>query len=227
MTISYENTDQDAIAWNIYRVLGIPQNRQTMNRWRVRITLFCCALFFLLFHLASMFGDNWIWQLFWAVACASGAGVGNALAMKRNLSRQTRTLSKQGLFHSFIGPRTVTFDADGIRSRHAGGESLYLWHTVRQVNTTPTHFALSLSAQEFAFIPRRAFNGEAQEQEFLALVERYRTGVALGINTTSVKSVAAPATVAPSTTTPWYQSRYSVDVDTPEKQQTQRVNRVG
>lgn len=223
MTISYENTEQDAVAWNEYRVLGIAQNRRAVKTWRVRVTLLAAVLFFLLLHTTHVFGNDPLRHLLWAICFALAAGGGNALAMRRNLSRQTKLLKKQGTFHAFLGPRTVTFGPEGIRSRHAGGEALYLWHTIRDVAITPTHFAVSLGPQEFTFLPRRAFGSEAREQEFLALVERYRTGAALG--TLPLASTNAPSVSSASTgSVPWYQARYSVDVDTPDKQ-SQQVNR--
>ena len=39
MTITYENTEEDALAWNRYRVFHLPQTKREVARQRIAVSL--------------------------------------------------------------------------------------------------------------------------------------------------------------------------------------------
>jgi len=69
-----------------------------------------------------------------------------------------------------FGPRTVTVNEAGIISDHQLGRSEAAWSTYFKFHETARSFLLYQSADLVGILPKRAFTGAADLQEFRALL---------------------------------------------------------
>ena len=69
-----------------------------------------------------------------------------------------------------FGPRTVTVNEAGIISDHQLGRSEAAWSTYFKFHETAKSFLLYQSADLIGILPKRAFSGAADLQEFRALL---------------------------------------------------------
>lgn len=218
MTITYENTLDDATAWNLYRLTGIPENRRAMRQRQVIISLiYALVSTYLVADVVLKSADPLLHLcLFLPLLLATSLPAWSVSRNRGVAALQVKGLVKQGIFQRFLGPKTVTAGPEGLRATWPDGEMLYRWSAIQSVTTTDQYVALHYSAIEFTFIPFRAFASEAHRQEFLNTVERYR---AASKGAAPVHGATAANTPAGSAT-PWYQGRYSVESEKPD------VNRV-
>jgi hypothetical protein len=85
----------------------------------------------------------------------------------------------------------------------AEGETLRRWSALDRVEDAEEHLLFVYGNTEFVILPKRAFRDAAYEKEFIATVERFRTGEGV---------VTMNATPSPGATgaAPWWRNRNSV-----------------
>lgn len=215
MTVQYENTLQDAIAYNEYCHNHTPRLRRYNRRFRFLGPLAIIAGASLTLRLLQ--GHPLAW---WAwIILLLGAAFYFAIhpaVWRFALRKQVKLLSEAGAYKAFIGAYAVTIGADGIRSVASIGEALYRWDAVTSVVKTETHLFLFLSETMAVFIPRRAFADAAQETAFLAEIECYRAGaVAVPAVASAAVTPATQINNAPVSNAPWWsgQTASSVEAD--------------
>jgi hypothetical protein len=222
MTISFDNTESDAVAWNVYRVFGMPQPRRELARSRVFASLAASLVTGYLALLLTLGADGPASQ---TILMPGAAALGVALLTfalvyhlrlllePRLLARQTRRLVKRGYFDRFLGGKEVSPRLEGLRIAFAEGETTLRWTAIQRWAETDTHVYLFWSENDIISLPKRAFANDVQLGEFLALVERYRTGIV---------AVSVPI-AAGGSQNPWWHSRYGVESEAPDV----NVNRRG
>lgn len=214
MTIHYENTEADALAWYEYWA-NVPANRRSFVCRAALTAVVIGLLTFALSYFVLSPGRDWQWSLFTGVLTSVLWGVRVVCFARKELSNQVRHDLKYGRFRAFLGEHEASFTPQGIGWRSADGEGIIYWHSAQPVEVTPTHFVVSFGPKKVGFYPRRAFGNEAQEQTFLSFIEHHRNGGA------SSSSELSPTQLAADAPAPWYRSRYSIDVDTPDTQHQQ------
>ncbi len=207
MKISYENTDEDAVAWNYLRITQTPAGKKAQKNVRIALTL-CQALIGVIGYLlicVVLSVKSYVFGMLFSAALAGAFGyAAQSLQFRRVVRRQTRTLKKNGHFDQFLGPKEVTVSTDGMRTSWPEGETFRQWSALSGVEAAEEHLLFVYGDTEFVVIPRRAFRDAAHEQEFLATVERFRTGV---VAVTAGESQHSDASRTP----PWWRNRGGVD----------------
>jgi hypothetical protein len=96
-------------------------------------------------------------------------------------------------FQKYLGTRTASVEATGLRVVGATGERLLLWDGLTHAETD-TLDIFHLAPADAIVIPRRAFASDAHRQSFLSAIEAAKTGA------------VAPAQSQSQTQTWWTQS---------------------
>jgi hypothetical protein len=201
MTVTFENSDQDAIALNLFYNFHTPKPRRKHRIIHMvsPIVVFAALLTFF----ATTRPDDLGLPYFWLIL-VGGAAADFALhpwLMRRAVRRRTQQAVKQGKYLTLMGSQTLTATPEALVAKGPIAESRYNWSSIAAVSEGPEHLFLFLSESVALPIPKRAFTSEAQRTEFLALVDRYRTG-----------GVAVPAPVAVDDgRASWWHSRYGVE----------------
>jgi hypothetical protein len=224
MTITFENTEEDAVAWNVYRVFHTPLPRRALARYRIfaslAVSLMLGSLAFAL-AMDSTGGEGSTFEAMLPLLAAAAIGMCAftgvyALRLRlepRLIAGQTRTFVKRGDFNRLFGKKEVSVRPEGLRIAFAEGETTLKWTAIRRWAETDTHVFLFWSDNDIIGVPKRAFASEAQRTEFLALVDRFRAGAA---------AVPVPIAVDNGRSS-WWHSRYGVESETPDV----NVNRRG
>jgi hypothetical protein len=125
---------------------------------------------------------------------------------RQEIRRRTKRAVRDGRYAGFIGKHTMRLGVDGIHVTMPLGETKWNWSAITSIEQGKDHLFLFLSQQLAIVAPKRAFTDEAEMREFLALVERYRTGAS-----------ATPLPVAAGgSRNPWWHSRYGVESEAPD-----------
>src|SRR5688500_7719603 len=110
MKISYENTDEDAVAWNYVRLTQTAAGKKAQKSFRMILTL-CQALIgvigYLLICIILSVKSYAFGLLVSAVLAGSFGYAAQSLQFRRVVRRQTKTLKKNGHFDQFLGPKEV------------------------------------------------------------------------------------------------------------------------
>ena len=130
---------------------------------------------------------------------------------------------KRGLYRDYVGETEVAVSPSQLCYQNSKQRVSIAWDTVHRVECKSTQILFCLQNGGGIFLPRRVFASEVQEQEFLTLIARYRSHAGLPVASESVSTVPASA-VAPGTSTPWYQSRHSLDTETRDVQRVGQGN---
>lgn len=90
--------------------------------------------------------------------------------MARRIAARHRNLSlREG--GSYLGPRTFTLDADGLRIEGAHGMTLTRWPVIVEVSETAQTLLLWTDPGAAIMVPKDAFASDADRAAFVALVE--------------------------------------------------------
>jgi hypothetical protein len=207
MKISYENTDEDSVAWNYVRLAKTVTGRKAQKNLRIVLTL-CQALIGVIGYLVfcSLVGlriEPVILLLLGTLAGALGYGI-QLLQFRHNVRRQTKTLKKNGIFAQFSGPKEVTISPEGIVTSWPEGTFLRRWNSISRVEDAEDHVLFIYGDADFSIVPKRAFRDAAHQQEFVAAIERYKAGAG-AVATNHAPSVNAAGAA------PWWRNRNAVD----------------
>jgi hypothetical protein len=217
MTISYENTDADAIAWDIYRCYKTKPGQKEMKRGLITFLVLFHLLFGVLFTLLLPGQTGRIL----AATLLSGMLMTASVAHRgrQYVEAATRQYIKRGLFDHFLGHRTVTLKPEGYHIAWEEGETLLRWSRFKRWESDASHLYLFWSEEEFGSIPLRAFRNPAHMQQFLETLEEYREAAVNGVPV----PVIAPILVMKPTVTEappktensrnWWRDEQNIDTD--------------
>lgn len=96
-----------------------------------------------------------------------GHGIADLAAGRWRL-RQRNSAGREGVHW---GPQRMMADADGLFVELPMLKSVYRWTAIAEMRRTRDLLLLMLSPRKMIVIPRRAFDGEAEEQSFCDFVE--------------------------------------------------------
>ena len=85
-----------------------------------------------------------------------------------------KQLIREGNNDTLFGPQTLSISADGILARNRSSESRIKWAALQQVVEGKKQLFLFTSAIGALVIPKNCFTSEADMQNFLQLVDKYR-----------------------------------------------------
>ena len=92
------------------------------------------------------------------------------LFFRRSLTRTARRLIAEGESGGYFGPCSLSIAPDGMVETKPNGESRRKWAAIMKIVVTGHHVFIYTSAVEAFILPRRAFDGDDQCQEFIRQV---------------------------------------------------------
>ena len=178
MTITYENTTEDAVAAQIFRTTGSPADKAALRIVR----LVAIPALFLTFLATFLFfqrgGHGFPFPLF-AVMPGMMVLLFTMALQKASVRSQVRSVQKakkDSIHRLDLGKRTISVRPDGLFVTADNiGENLIFWDAITGVHTEKEHLFIRWTGNQLVTIPRRAFAGLAQEAAFLDQIAHYRT----------------------------------------------------
>jgi hypothetical protein len=207
MTITYENTPEDALNFYACWLKGTRAGRNYLQRVRF-IRAFCMTLlaFLIPFLLSIVF--TFSIPLPGVISLAVVSGAIGYLAGNIDFKRMTRRITQQqirsGSLAMFLGRKDTSITPEGLRVIWAEGEVLRRWSSLQRVEENDSHLLLIFGESDFSTIPKRAFRDAVHQQEFQATIERFRMGV-------SIITTGSSSSSSTSTGAPWWRNRSAVD----------------
>ncbi len=181
MTVEYEMTPEDWVAFNLYHHRRSPTaRRRYLWSWLfpAGVWLFVCTA---LWHLADR-GRGTPLQTFLALLPLFVAAPIYLLwypwAYRRNLRRIVAGMMSEGKNRRLFGRHRVTISPDGIAESGEFGQSTTTWQAVERVVPDGEYAYVYLNALAAIVIPRRAFANPAQFDEFVRTAGRYHEDAA-------------------------------------------------
>lgn len=205
MTITYENTAEDAVAWMLHRDYGSPRARAA---WHYSMTVSGSVAAFLAGVSSAVFYPAFqhtrthqkaagiLIAVLVSVLAYAVVFLFRYLNDRRISVARFRRLLRQGDFARYFSPRTVTASSEGLCCAWDGCEARLGWHTVGPVETTDTHLFIDTLDVGPLVLPRRAFTAEMSAETFTEGIEQFRRG---------------DGSAATASSTRWYHSRASVE----------------
>lgn len=255
MTISYENTAEDAVAWHQF-YFQTPRAHRELRRSRFAGSLSTASVFFLLSLVLAQPASPEAALPLLAISTATGIGqfLIRSVRTKKDIDYQVRKLVSDGELDMILGSREVSLLPEGFRITSSKGTTTLKWEAIQRWTSSDTHLVFFYSNVDFVLIPKRAFGSPQQAKDFLDTVEEYRDN-AIGLSTTHSAQLstptapqnlafvrarvnAAPPAVAPTTTqqsvptdnntlsNKWWQDRNTVGDNTTTEQKQQVNGRV-
>ena len=161
MRLRYENTLDDAIAFQQYHYTHSPTARRSIAglRWGgVALIMFMCFAAGkdkLLLHLVEMCILSGIYILILPVL------------VRRSIKRQSRRMYSEGSNKGMLGEHELEITEDGIIERSPYNETRTAWGAVERIESTPDHTFIYAGSMMAHVIPHSRIN-EGDYKAFLA-----------------------------------------------------------
>ena len=174
VNVTYAITEDDQLAFNRF-VSGISQHNirkriLAMRLYGIFATSF--GIFLLLFmSFSPEIGSIGLLCIFFGLFIGLMPEWSVAVWKRRMLA-----LVRRPEFQKYLGTRTATIEATGLRVVGQAGERLLLWDGLTHAET-PTLDIFHLAPADAIVIPRRAFTSDEHRKSFLAAVEAAKSGV--------------------------------------------------
>ena len=220
MTISYENTPDDAIAVNVHRVSKALANQDKKRRpLAIKLGIFSALLASLSVILSILTRHiqpaTLLLPLLSVFMLVLLSLIYNPRSYRALFQMQRKELTRNGALRGDTGLRQVSVQPEGLIAIQPGVTELLLrWNAVEQVEVGESHLFVTWAAQQALAIPRRTFADVGQENAFLSLIEQYRARVSPAPPVAVTTTVDVSPALRQTDETPWYRSRDGVDVET-------------
>lgn len=172
MTAEFEITKDDLIAFNLHHHHHSPTaRRQYLLSWFVPafIWLFVCTG---LWHLADRERGTPLRTFLDLLPLFSGVPIYLLYfpwAYRRKLRKIIDGMVGEGQNRGLLGHRRVTISSEGITESGEHGQTSTAWRAVERVSVTDEHAYIYTNALAAVIVPRRAFAGPSQFEEFVRL----------------------------------------------------------
>lgn len=175
MTLSYELTEEDQIAYNLW--LG---DRLLLKKPLIHLFTAIYSLFALLIGVSSLvigLTNGQVAEILIGLLCLLFSVLAAPIPALRRRWRQAlirHNLRRSSvLLQRYLGSRTTSIETGGLRVVGRPGELLLAWEGLNHA-ATETLDIFHVVPQNAIVIPRTAFSGEAHRTAFLAEVEKLR-----------------------------------------------------
>ncbi len=169
MTISFENTEEDAGNMLSYMNLKSPKfvNNARGLKWAGFLLLFLSTIMILL----SFFNFSilvLVMALFYVL-------IGYLfINQKKIIQNNCKALVKSGAAATLVGPQEFSLTPQGIKHRSNFFDGTYSWSGIKEILETDQHIAFHFSTMQAFLIPKKAFISPEQYIDFMRLIEQYR-----------------------------------------------------
>lgn len=173
MKLEFDRSPEDIIAFNMYHMVHSASARREAMSTRVLVSVLV-AWFAGGYNILDPRYFNWI-----VLGAALTAGLVvffvYPLLARRSTVGRLRKLLKEGNNETLFGPQRVAISPDGLLASNKTAESKIAWAAVQQVAEGEKHLFVFTSAMNAIVIPKTAFRSDEAKQEFVRLIEAYRT----------------------------------------------------
>ncbi len=169
MTISFENTDEDATEVLSYVNLRNPNFVKNARglKWAGFLLFFISAVIIIInFFSLSILGT--------AMAILYGMIGWSFINQKKIIWNKCKALVKSGAAATLVGPQEFSLTPQGIKHRSNFFDGTYSWSGIKEILETDQHIAFHFSTMQAFLIPKKAFTSPEQYIEFMRLIEQYR-----------------------------------------------------
>ena len=178
MTVEYELTLEDLIAFNMYHFEHSPTMRRQLLQMRLTLSAVTVVLVLVVIYIMRQSlgetGMNLPSQVI-----AGGAGLILFLIYPRfarsDIRKRSAKLLREGQAPGSTGRVQLTLLPEGLLSRSRSGESLLRWSATEKLVMDEQHLLLYYAPLLAVIVPRRAFASAADEQQFIEAVKRYQS----------------------------------------------------
>lgn len=171
MRLRYENTMDDAIAFNDFHYAHSP----TMKR-AVRINKWGMGLMAFIFYSFVPGNKNTTINVTIAFVLACLFVLIYPSLVRYNIKRQVHKFYSEGNNKGFLGEHDIEIVEDGVIARSAYSETKTAWGAVERIETTPEHTFIYISAVTALIIPHDRIT-EGDYKAFLSeLGQRFQPG---------------------------------------------------
>ena len=165
MKVEIDITEQDVIDFNVYHHSRSPSSRRT--KWALTLPGFLWSGFWLMLCLLSetpsesamTFMPLWLGGLGYIAVLL--------LSWRRGVARQVRRYLAEGTNKGLFGPRQVLITPEGITETGALQTSTVNWQMVERIVVLPNCAYVYINAVAAHIIPKRAFVGDVEFNEFI------------------------------------------------------------
>ena len=178
MEIEYELMSEDLLAYQRYHRRNPPEPRRGGGLTNAFLWVFV-GMLALSAMLLTIGSDNRVATSYLLVIPYVGLGAALALAGMVLYARLMqprllmRTLKQGRNAEKVLGWRRLSIDAEGVRSTSEFASSLYLWHGIDRIGSTPDHAFFYISTATAVVVPRTAFADDRAFKEFVDAARRY------------------------------------------------------
>jgi hypothetical protein len=184
MTIEYELTKDDVLAFNLYHRSHSPTlRRQYYFAWLLPALAWltvCTALW----YCADQRPGEPLQTFLDLLPMFCGVPIYLAIfpwARRRGLRRVLDSMMSEGKNRAVFGRRTVTLSREGIAQSGEFASSSISWRTVERVVRDGDHAYIYSGAVTAIIVPRRAFAGESEFDDFVMTTRRYHEDATAGV----------------------------------------------
>ena len=205
MTIHFENTIENVqdfyTCWLRQTRSGRDYLRQIRLKRTVALMVFALAELWIFKFNLPLIGTTAIVLIVGIIGYLTGN-----IDFKRIARRITAQQKKTGALDSSLGPREIILSSEGFRSVSQKEERLRRWSPDLRVEETKNNLCCLFNEGDLCLVPKSAFRDAAHQQEFITIVERFKSGA-------SAISASTGASLAPSSNSaaPWWRNRSAVD----------------
>ena len=181
MSVAFENTKEDLIAFNLYHHAHSPTTRRQLQQPWIRTT----AIWLLVFGLIWFFADqrrgtplqtflDLLPLLYGLIGYLLFVLVYYPFAYRRTIRKTVDSMADEGKNRGLLGPHRVTLTAESIIEATDFSESTTSWKAVERVANSGEHAFIYVNSLAAIMVPRRAFAGVAEFNEFVNAATVYR-----------------------------------------------------
>lgn len=162
MTIEFETTVDDIVAFNIYHFEHSPAGRRQAFLVRYVVPLIIALLFLLM----SGLDDSGLWFAFPGLIVLAAWVILFPILHRWVLRMSVKSFLREGRSPAMIGKRTLMLEDDSIFESTDAGENRTKWKAVEQIVKDHDVIYIYISAVLAHVVPRRAFATEAEFDRF-------------------------------------------------------------
>ncbi|MGE5672907.1 MAG: YcxB family protein [Mycobacterium leprae] len=177
LTIEYELTHDDIMAFNLFHLAHSPAARRSYRRTLLTFPTAWLVICLLILFGATRHGRTW-WQGFVDLLPLFSVVPAYPLLFtwlyRRSVRKRMRAVLQKDQDRTCPTRCGVTISGAGIEVGGSDGQTHLSWSDVEHIASTESHALLYISASQAIIVPRRTFSSEQEFVRFIETAGQYR-----------------------------------------------------
>jgi YcxB-like protein len=176
MTLEFENTFDDLLAFNLHNHRASPTLRRPHQVARILYPiLFTAALLgFYVYFGGPIASAVFMSMIGLAVVASSAWYLAYPALLRWRIRRLTTRLLRESKNTSLLERRSIVLSPDGLLFTAPSSSGQIGWNLIERVDHTPQFIFLYMSAMSAIVIPRRSVNSDAEWETVQQAINRYQ-----------------------------------------------------